>query len=602
MGIFQKGKEYLQQRFLDGSKHIELRKLLWVSFTLTSVVATLLMGISFYYRFAAQSAQTTWEGNDTRIEDAAEQVTAHFRNMIKVSDTLYYRVIKGTDLQQDTISDDFRLIYEMNKDNVESIALFSIDGNLICATPNSHLRPNFSLQKEAWYGSALDTEENIRFGAPQVSRVFRAEGDGYTRVIPMSRMVQLTMGDQTKRGVLLINLRYDVLQDMLENVMVGEESYVYLAGENGNLLYHPMQDQIAAGTIKEETLPLLMSSLEGDVQAKPYTFLHKTIGYTGWHMVGVSKGDTPSLHNWKTRSFILFLLAFFLNAMMLINFYVSRKVTEPMHRLEGAVKRIQAGDLNTKIQASGVYEIQNLSNAIEEMERNLKQLMEDIVQEHEAKRKSDLMVLQNQINPHFLYNTLDVIVWMIENEKSGDAVKAVTALARFFRISLSRGKTVIPVSDEVEHVRNYLMIQEMRFKNKFTYAFDVKEETKQLGTVKLILQPLVENAIYHAMEFMDDDGELTVKGYLEGEELILSVTDNGCGMTKERAEALLRGDFVQTGKGSGVGLRNVQERIQLVFGEKYGLRILSEPDEGTCIEIHLPAIPYEEMKERGMVS
>lgn len=134
-------------------------------------------------------------------------------------------------------------------------------------------------------------------------------------------------------------------------------------------------------------------------------------------MVGVSKGDTPSLHNWKTRSFILFLLAFFLNAMMLINFYVSRKVTEPMHRLEGAVKRIQAGDLNTKIQASGVYEIQNLSNAIEEMERNLKQLMEDIVQEHEAKRKSDLMVLQNQINPHFLYNTLDVIVWMIENEK-----------------------------------------------------------------------------------------------------------------------------------------------------------------------------------------
>lgn len=116
------------------------------------------------------------------------------------------------------------------------------------------------------------------------------------------------------------------------------------------------------------------------------------------------------------------------------------------------------------------------------------------------------------------------------------------------------------------------------------------------------MQPLVENAIYHAMEFMDDDGELTVKGYLEGEELILSVTDNGCGMTKERAEALLRGDFVQTGKGSGVGLRNVQERIQLVFGEKYGLRILSEPDEGTCIEIHLPAIPYEEMKERGMVS
>ncbi|MEI3523703.1 MAG: cache domain-containing protein [Anaerotignum sp.] len=116
----------------------------------------------------------------------------------------------------------------MNKDYVESIALFSIDGNLICATPKSHLRPNFSLQKEAWYGSALDTEENIRFGAPQVSRVFRAEGDGYTRAILMEPYGAATMGDQTKRGVLLINLRYDVLQDMLENVMVGEESAMYI--------------------------------------------------------------------------------------------------------------------------------------------------------------------------------------------------------------------------------------------------------------------------------------------------------------------------------------------------------------------------------------
>ena len=592
MGIFQKGKEYLQQRFLDGSKHIELRKLLWVSFTLTSVVATLLMGISFYYRFAAQSAQTTWEGNDTRIEDAAEQVTAHFRNMIKVSDTLYYRVIKGTDLQQDTISDDFRLIYEMNKDNVESIALFSIDGNLICATPNSHLRPNFSLQKEAWYGSALDTEENIRFGAPQVSRVFRAEGDGYTRVIPMSRMVQLTMGDQTKRGVLLINLRYDVLQDMLENVMVGEESYVYLAGENGNLLYHPMQDQIAAGTMKEETLPLLMSSLEGDVQAKPYTFLHKTIGYTGWHMVGVSKGDTPSLHNWKTRSFILFLLAFFLNAMMLINFYVSRKVTEPMHRLEGAVKRIQAGDLNTKIQASGVYEIQNLSNAIEEMERNLKQLMEDIVQEHEAKRKSDLMVLQNQINPHFLYNTLNSLKWMAILYGQHAIADAIVALVDLLEFCFKNPKNYVRLEREIDFLQNYGKIQNIRNDCKVQVEFNIPPELKKAVILKFSFQPSVENAFVHAFPGnCVKNPRIWVSCQEENGDLVTVIRDNGVGYDREKV----------AGSAFGIGIKNVDDRIKLTYGNAYGQMIKSQPGQGVEVVIRQPLVLSEEEWEEKYV-
>ncbi len=602
MRICQKGKAYIHRLLFAKGKQIELRRLLWISFTMTSMVATFLMGISFYHRFSSISMQTLREGNDARMEAASEQITMHFRNMIKMSDVLYYRVIKGVDLEEISVSDDFRLIYEMNKDAVESIALFGMDGKLICSMPNSHLRSGYVLQEEKWYQTMMHAEENIQFGAPQISRAFQTEGDGYTRVIPMSRMVQLTIGDHMERGILLVNLRYDVLEDLMQNIMVGEGSYVYLASEEGSLLYHPMQDQIAAGKMEEKTLPLLMTSLEEGSSQTQETFLHKTIGYMGWNMVGVCNEETPTLHSGKTRSFILFLLLFFINVMFVINFYISRKVTAPIQRLEGAVKKIQAGELDVKIQSSGVYEIQMLSNAIEKMESNLKQLMDDIVQEHEAKRKSDLMILQNQINPHFLYNTLDVIVWMIENENSQDAVKAVTALARFFRISLSRGDTIITVDDEMEHVRNYLMIQEMRFKHKFTYAFSIAEETRQLGTVKLILQPLVENAIYHAMEFMDDDGELLVKSCIVDGDLVLSVTDNGCGMTQERAKALLLGDVVQSGKGSGVGLRNVQERIRLVFGEAYGLRIHSEPDEGTCVEIHLPAIAYESLQQRGMIS
>ena len=228
----------------------------------------------------------------------------------------------------------------------------------------------------------------------------------------------------------------------------------------------------------------------------------------------------------------------------------------------------------------------------------IRRLMDDIVAEHESKRKNEFDVLQSQINPHFLYNTLDIIVWMIENEKQADAVKVVTALARFFRISLSRGKSIITVRDEIEHVRNYLTIQHMRFKNRFTYGIEADESVMDLASVKLILQPLVENAIYHGMEFMDGDGEIRIHVYRDGDDLYMKVSDNGLGMTKEQIENMFsEKKHVASKSGSGIGVRNVNERIRLYFGSDYGLSIESELDEGTTVTIHMKAIPYSETAE-----
>ena len=199
--------------------------------------------------------------------------------------------------------------------------------------------------------------------------------------------------------------------------------------------------------------------------------------------------------------------------------------------------------------------------------------------------------MQSQINPHFLYNTLDIIVWMIENEQKQEAVEVVTALARFFRISLSRGKSIITVRDELEHARNYLMIQQMRFKNKFTYVIDAGEDVMEFASLKLMLQPLVENAIYHGMEFMDGDGKIGVTVRREGEDLRFEVSDNGLGMTKDQVDSLLgEKPHVSSKRGSGIGVKNVNERIRLYFGREYGLSIWSEPDEGTRVEIRLPAL------------
>ena len=221
--------------------------------------------------------------------------------------------------------------------------------------------------------------------------------------------------------------------------------------------------------------------------------------------------------------------------------------------------------------------------------------MQDIVTEHEEKRKSEFDSLQAQINPHFLYNTLDVIVWQIENEKQSEAVHTVTALARFFRLSLGKGKNIVTVKAEIDHVKNYLMIQHMRFKNKFDYEFEVDEDVLELSSLKLMLQPLVENAIYHGMEFMDGDGLIKISTWREADELYLSVTDNGLGMTEDKVSLVLEGKSNSgNGRGSGIGVKNVNERIKLYFGEDYGLKIDSEPDVGTTIIIYLPAKRYEE--------
>ena len=307
-----------------------------------------------------------------------------------------------------------------------------------------------------------------------------------------------------------------------------------------------------------------------------------------------------SLNVLKTQLFIVFVVAFFLFVLMVINAYISSRITGPIKRLEKSVNALEAGKLDTEIYIGGSYEIRHLGRSIRDMAGQIQVLMNDIVAEHESKRKSEFDTLQSQINPHFLYNTLDIIVWMIENEQKAEAVKVVTALARFFRISLSKGRSIIPVKDELEHVRNYLMIQQMRFKNKFTYQIESEPETLNLASLKLMLQPLVENAIYHGMEFMDGDGEILVRAFLEEGELIFTISDNGLGMTEEQVNGLLKENTVHASskRGSGIGVKNVNERIRLYFGEQYGLSIESEPDEGTTIRIHLPAIPYAEILEK----
>ena len=575
-----------------------IRNSIFIYFTITSLIAVLLIVISIYSRLSSQLSDTVKRENISLVNRVGSSMEVYLRNIMKLSDTIYYGIIKNVNLSEESINEEMTLLYNNNKDQVLNIALISKEGEPISVVPAARFRKNFDVGEEEWFVNALNKTENIHFTRPHVQKLFEKGNNGYKWVISMSRAVEITNGGSTEQAVLLIDMAYQGLDGVLDEVSLGNGGYIYLIDSTGEIIWHPKFELIASGRVKENNLVAATysdGSIEEEFNNTARTVVIKTVGYTGWKLVGVIKGTGISLNTIKTRLFIVFVIFLIVFIVVFINSYISFRVTDPIRELEKSVKKLEEGNLDADIYMGGSYEIQHLGKSVQDMKYRIKGLMQDIVTEHEEKRKSEFDSLQAQINPHFLYNTLDIIVWQIENEKQSEAVHTVTALARFFRLSLGKGKNIVTVKAEIDHVKNYLMIQHMRFKNKFDYEFEVDEDVLELSSLKLMLQPLVENAIYHGMEFMDGDGLIKIKAWREADELYLSVTDNGLGMTEEKVAMVLEGKSNSgNGRGSGIGVKNVNERIKLYFGEDYGLKIDSEPDVGTTIIIHLPAKKYEE--------
>lgn len=585
----------------QGVQKASIRYIIFIYFTLTALAASVFIGISLYTRLSGQMADTIQEENQILINQINRSMDSYLQTIMKLSDSLYYGVIKNADLSDGSIGSEITLLYDNNKDNIENIALLSKNGQMLESVPAARLKSNVDVIDENWFRNTLLKTENLHFSTPHVQTIFDGSESQYRWVISMSRAVEITNGPYTDQGVLLIDIRYNSLERLFDGVNLGNGGYAYLISSDGEIIYHPKAQLIDSGIVKEnnqESAGLKDGNYEEVFDGEKRIVSVKTVGYTGWKIVGVTPLDGMSLNNIKTKLLMVFIIAFVLFILSIINSYISTRITDPIKELEKAVNEIEQGNLEVEVRSAGSYEIQHLGTSIQSMARRIRKLMNDIVAEHESKRRSEFDTLQSQINPHFLYNTLDIIVWMIENEKQSEAVKVVTALARFFRISLSKGKSIIPVKDELEHVRNYLMIQHMRYKNKFTYDIEADEDVLELASLKLMLQPLVENAIYHGMEFMDGDGEILVRAWRREDDLYMSVSDNGLGMTQEQVEHLFQAaDHTSSGRGSGIGVKNVNERIKLYFGTGYGLEILSEPDEGTTVTAHLPAIPYQEVKK-----
>ena len=567
-----------------------------ISFTILSVCCMCLLGVMLYQQFTRTAENLTVENSRQLLNQTTINLEDYLRNMRRISDAMYYTVIKNTDIGSESLEDSMNLLYEANKDKLVSVACYTNDGKLTEASPIATEKPGVDVKSQKWFQDAAGELENFHFSTPHVQNLFDDPSYRYYWVVSLSRTVELTRNGNSMLGVLLVDMNYSSIEQLLEKANTDTSGeYVYLMAPDGEIIYHPKQNLIHMGLYEEnntEAAGYEDTTVKENFHGEKRLVTVKTISYTGWKLISVVPMKSFSMGMTGMRNLVVLLVALTVLAVVILNQMVSARISKPLRRLNDSVKEWEAGNMNPDIYIGGSMEVEHLGKTLRSTVAQIRQLMDDIVVEQEEKRKSELDALQSQINPHFLYNTLDSIVWMITGERYDDAVFMITQLASLFRISLSKGKTVIKIEDEVKHARNYMNIQKIRYKNSFEVDFQIEEDILDGCIVKLVLQPLLENAIYYGMEFMDGEGEIHVRGYRKDKDVYLEVEDNGLGMPEEEAAELLNGKERPHKHGSGVGLVNVHSRLKLRFGEAYGLVIHSCPDEGMMVQIHIPYIPY----------
>ena len=570
-----------------------------LAFSVVSVSIMLILGIVMYLKFSDLSRQEIIDNTQKLMEQTGENLEDYLVSMRQVSDAVYYNVIKENDFssRDSTIQMGMNLIYEANRDNLRSIAIYNNYGSLLSAEPVALQKEDPDVTHQGWFRQARGKMENMHFSMPHIQNLFDDATRRYYWVISLSRVVELTDNGVPMSGVLLVDMDYSGISRMMQQINTSNNGqYYYLCNSSGQIIYHNRQMQINNGIFSENNIAA--AGYKDGVHDEKFKgenrkLIVRNISYTGWKLVGVIPYSTFTHGMFSIRYFIMMLILLMAMMLAVIQRVISDRISSPILKLSASVMEYEAGE-KPEIYIGGSMEIRHLGYSIQRSYERIDALMREIVLEQTERRKSELEALQSQINPHFLYNALDSITWMIEGERNDDAVFMISELAKLFRISLSKGRTVISVQDELQHAKSYMNIQKIRYKNCFSVTFDVEPDVCSCCSVKLILQPILENAINYGINGMDDCVEIKVTGQKRDGNIILSVADNGIGIPEEEVDLLLTDSDRVHKHGSGVGLVNVNNRIRILFGKEYGLTVESELDEGTTVSVCIPAVPYTE--------
>lgn len=442
-------------------------------------------------------------------------------------------------------------------------------------------------QNERWYREASENPEEIQLISVVTGRnIVTNRSYSIDDVFSLAKAVQDPETGEVL-GVILLDIRHDIIQSSINGVTIGEKGFVFVMDQEDNIVYTPVNGIVYRVNPKWVKA---MEPMSVQIQGGSYQIRSELSPYTGWRTVGVFSMDEV-MSSVNTIVYILFTCVIIsLVLVVIVSFKFSRTLTNPIFKLKRLMKQAESGDLTVRFNFEHNDEIGELGQSFNHMIARIDQLIQMVYVEQENKRTAEMKSLQEQIKPHFLYNTLDTISWMARDYDAEDIVRLVDALTNMFRIGLSHGKDIITVKEEITHVSNYLYIQKIRYKDKLNYVIHVDESLYAVEVPKLILQPLVENAIYHGVKAKRGGGTITITGVPEGENLVFTVQDDGAGMLQEKVEELNRrmSERSVLDEKKSFGLFYIRERIQLCYGKGYGVHVESTLGEGTRVTITLP--------------
>ena len=572
------------------NKNNSLLKSLYLSQIFTVVVIMLVMTVTMisFFSFVNIYEESTKENVITSSEQAVFQVENTVENYQEDIENLMNMILANISEDQESTDQFFKSLFQI-KSEVVSVTTYDLNGKLLNAWSDGkilkkHINENLSYDENL---SQKMHTDRLNITKPHVETLFR---DYYPWVVTISQYKENEKGERIQ---VAMDVKFSNIAKYVDGVGIGQHGYCYIADENGNIIYHPQQQLIYAGLKKEN----YTDYSDGTHTESNVIYSVKSLKRSDWKIVGVCFADEMITNKVEALAKNLIIISIgVLFVTILAGGIFSKLFSKPANDLAKAMQKFE-NDTDKFVfePIEGTAEITSLTESFEHMVLQIQELVEKVRQEEISLRKTELKALQAQINPHFLYNTLDAIAWMCEEERHKDAVEMVNALARLFRISISRGHELISIEKEIEHAKSYLKIQNFRYKNQFTYDFEVDDTCLSYLCNKITLQPIIENAIYHGIDRMVDEGRIEIRIFPDHEKIVLEVEDNGVGMTEEQCQEILQKD---SGDKAGIGIKNVNDRIKIYFGEEYGITIRSELDEGTCVTITMPKITEKDYVEK----
>ncbi|MDO4269492.1 MAG: sensor histidine kinase [Eubacteriales bacterium] len=564
-----------------------------LTFSLLSVLIIALVACVVSYRRVMDMAVTT---SEQLVEKTASEIDDLLDDMASVTRVISrdsgVQAVMRTQYAQykDQFSDRFELdayLSKLNQYNDNIFAMYFFADNGLAAKSRYYTFRDENITESPYYRQVLRTEGTVWLPPSAGSHFAVTTGETLlTTITPVKEV-----GSGQYRGAVVVELEVGRVRSLLET-RVSKNGFLYLRDAEGNPLVWPEEAQPEALGQAPRVSPF--GKAFSDLK------IEKELDANGWAIVCTVPGRELAKNIIDIITVVCLVSVCVIVLALALAHRCAALLVQPIIALDETMQRVERGDLNARAVTVRSDEIGALNSRFNLMIETIQTLMEHEIENQKKLRLTEFKALQAQIQPHFLYNTLDSIIWMARAGNNGGVVRMVLALTRFLKIGLSRGKETITVREELEHARSYLIIQNIRYKDQFAYEITADPAVEGCAVPKLVLQPLIENAIYHGMKQKREACRLVVWARREQDHLAIDVMDNGAGMTPERAAALrntLRGG--PGPRADSYGVANVHERIRILFGERYGVSFESKLGEGCCFRLTLPIQGEEEKQDEG---